>query len=120
MEEWEESETPPHDIRMTKKIIDALSAISIAIYFAVAIYAVVWEESPRAPGHLSIESKIIVWNAVPCLFGSMWLLVRYAKTLQEGFQGVFGSWWKLALVVCAGAVAFFLHNIDFLHRLVAR
>jgi hypothetical protein len=75
---------------MTKKIIDALSAISIAIYFAVAIYAVVWEESPRAPGHLSIESKIAVWSGVPLIFGGCWLIVRYAKAASEKFPLVFG------------------------------
>jgi hypothetical protein len=96
---------------MTKKIIDALSAVSVAIFLGIAIEAALWGESPRPPGHLSIESKILVWNAAPFLFGFVWLLVRYANTLRDKFQSVFGSWWKLAFGACVFALFFFLYNI---------
>jgi len=96
---------------MTKKIIDALSAVSVAIFLGIAIEAALWGESPRLPGHLSIESKIILWDMVPLLFGFIWLLVRYAETLRDTFQGVFGSWWKLAFAACVFVLFFFLHNI---------
>jgi hypothetical protein len=104
---------------MTKKIIDAISAVSVAIFLGIAIKFALWGESLRPPGHLSIESKILVWNGVPLLFGSMWLLVRYANTLRDKFQSLFGSWWKLAFSACVFALALFLHNLDFLHQLVA-
>jgi hypothetical protein len=96
---------------MTKKIIDALSAVSVAIFLGIAIEAALWGESPRLPGHLSIESKIILWDMPTFLFGFIWLLVRYAETLQDTFQSVFGSWWKFAFAVCVLALSFFLHNI---------
>jgi hypothetical protein len=105
---------------MTKKIIDAISALSVAIFFGIAIKFVVWGESPRLPGHLSIESKILVWNGVPLLFGSIWLLVRYANTLRDKYQSVFGSWWKLAFSGCVFVLFFFLHNIDWLRALLFR
>jgi hypothetical protein len=104
---------------MTKKVIDALSAVSVAIFLGLAIKFVAWGESPRAPGHLPTESKILVWNIVPLLFGAMWLLVRYANTLRERFQSVFGSWWKIAFSACVFAFLVFIYNLDFLHQLVA-
>jgi hypothetical protein len=104
---------------MTKKIIDAVSAVSVAIFLGIAVRFALLGESPHPLGHLSIESKILVWNGAPLLFGSMWLLVRYANTLRDKFQIVFGSWWKLAFFACVFALAFFLHNLDFFHQQVA-
>jgi hypothetical protein len=103
---------------MTKKIIDSISAVSVAIFLGIAIKSLVWGESPRPPGHLSIDSKILAWNVVPLLFGGMWLLVRYANTLRDKFQSVFGSWWKLAFSGCVFVLFFFLHNIDWLRALL--
>jgi len=105
---------------MTKKIIDAISAVSVAIFLGIAIKFALWGESLRPPGHLSIESKILVWNGVPFLFGFIWLPVRYANALRDKFQSVFGSWWKLAFGGCVFVIAFFLHNLDWIRALLHR
>jgi hypothetical protein len=105
---------------VSQKIIDAISAVSVAIFLGIAVKFVVWGETPRPPGHLSIDSKIVVWNLVPLLFGSMWLLVRYANTLRDKFQSVFGSWWKLAFSGCVFGLAFFLHHLASLGALLFR
>jgi hypothetical protein len=39
---------------------------------------------------LSIQSKIIVWDAAPNALGVSWLIVRYAKAARERFPLVFG------------------------------
>jgi hypothetical protein len=103
---------------MTKKIIDALSAVSVAIFFGIAIRFVVWGESPRLPGHPSMESKILVWNGVPLVFGCMWLLVRYANALRDKLQSAFGSWWKFVLFGCASVIFFCLHQLDSIRALL--
>jgi hypothetical protein len=105
---------------MTKKIIDAISAVSIAILFGIAIKFAMWGESPRPPGHLSIDSKILVWDLVPVLFGFIWLLVRYANALRDKFQNVFGTWWKFAFGMCVFVIFGFLHSVDWIRALVLR
>jgi hypothetical protein len=74
---------------MTKKIIDAISLAFIAVAIGVILRFSIWGESPRAPGHLSIESKILVWDLVPFLFGFFWLLFRYANALTTRFPFLF-------------------------------
>jgi hypothetical protein len=56
----------------------------------VIVWAAIWGESPRAPGHLSIQSKIIAWDVAPGVFGVNWLIIRYAKAAIEKFPRVFG------------------------------
>jgi hypothetical protein len=73
-----------------KKGVDVVSLASLALFVGVWIWVATWAESPRAPGHISVESKILVWNGVPFVFGGNWLLVRYAKAATEKFPLVFG------------------------------
>jgi hypothetical protein len=75
---------------MIKKVLDAISLASLAAFLGVVLWSTIWGESPRAPGHLSIESKIAVWSGVPLIFGGCWLIVRYAKAASEKFPLVFG------------------------------
>jgi hypothetical protein len=75
---------------MIKKIIDVISLASLGLFFGVIVWAAIWGEEPRAPGHLSVQSKIIVWDTAPVAFGVSWLIVRYAKAAVEKFPRVFG------------------------------
>jgi len=75
---------------MIKKILDVISFTSLAVIVGVGVWLAVWGEAPRAPGHLSIQSKIIAWNVVPGAFGFSWLIVRYANAARERFPRVFG------------------------------
>jgi hypothetical protein len=93
---------------MAKKVLDIMALAYIAVFLGVVVWVALWGESPRTPGHLSIESKILVWVIAPVAFGSMWLLVRYAKIVVERFQSVFGSRWKLMFSACVfGIILFF-------------
>ena len=76
---------------MFKKSLDVISLASIAVVLGVAVWVAIWGESPRAPGHLSIESKIIVSEVVPVSFGVIWLIFRYANAAREKFPLVFGG-----------------------------
>jgi hypothetical protein len=76
---------------MFKKILDVISLASIAVFLGVAVWGAIWGESLHAPGHLSIESKIIVSEVVPVSFGVIWLIFRYANAAREKFPFVFGS-----------------------------
>jgi hypothetical protein len=76
---------------MIKKVLDAISITSLAIVMGVGIWLAIWGEAPRAPGHLSIQSKIIAWNVVPGAFGLSWLIVRYANSAREKFPRIFGG-----------------------------
>ena len=75
---------------MIKKILDVISLASLAVFLGVALWTAIWGESPRAPGHLSVQSKITVWSGVPLIFGFSWLIVRYANAASEKFPLVFG------------------------------
>jgi hypothetical protein len=75
---------------MIKKILDVISITSLAVITGVGIWLAIWGEAPRAPGHLSIQSKIIAWNVVPGAFGLSWLIARYANAARERFPRVFG------------------------------
>ena len=85
-----ETRRPQSTREMTKKILDVISLSSIAVFLGVIVWAAIWGEAPRAPGHLSIQSKIVVWDAAPLALGVSWLIVRYAKTAVERFPRVFG------------------------------
>jgi hypothetical protein len=85
-----DSRRPQSTREMIKKILDIISLTSLAVFFGVIIWLAIWGESPRAPGHLSIQSKIVVWNGAPFVFGGIWLLIRYANAAVERFPRVFG------------------------------
>jgi len=68
-----------------KKGVDVISLAFIAVALGVISRFSIWGESPRSPGHLSIESKIILWDFVPFTFGFFWLLFRYANALAARF-----------------------------------
>jgi hypothetical protein len=72
-----------------KKGVDVISFAFIAVALGVILRFSIWGESPRAPGHLSIESKIILSDFVPFLFGFFWLLFRYANALGARFPFLF-------------------------------
>jgi hypothetical protein len=72
-----------------KKGVDVISLAFIAVAIGVILRFSVWGESPRAPEHLSIESKIIVWDIVPFSFGFIWLIARYANALGRRFPFLF-------------------------------
>jgi|HubBroStandDraft_3_1064219.scaffolds.fasta_scaffold236523_2 hypothetical protein len=75
---------------MIKKSLDVISLASLAVFLGVVMWWAIWGEAPRAPGHLSIQSKIIVWDIAPTAFGVNWLLFRYAQAAVERFPRVFG------------------------------
>jgi lipoprotein NlpI len=75
---------------MFKKSLDVISLASVAVFLGVAVWVAIWGESPRVPGHLSIESKIIVSEVVPVSFGVIWLIFRYARVATERFPLIFG------------------------------
>jgi hypothetical protein len=75
---------------MTKRIIDVLSLASIAVFLGVGVWLAIWGEGPRAVGHWSVQSKILVWDAAPFIFGGIWLIVRYARAATERFPLIFG------------------------------
>jgi hypothetical protein len=75
---------------MLKKIIDVISLASIAVFFGVAVWLATWGEGPRAPGQLSIQSKMVLLDAAPVTFGFIWLIFRYARAAVERFPRVFG------------------------------
>jgi hypothetical protein len=73
-----------------KKVLDVISLVAVAVFFAVVLWVAIRGEEPRAPGHLSIQSKLIVWDLAPAAFGFNWLIFRYAKAAAERFPRVFG------------------------------
>jgi hypothetical protein len=75
---------------MIKKIIDVISLTSVVTLLGVVAWLAIWGEEPREPGHWPVQSKILVWDAAPFVFGGNWLIVRYAKTATEKFPLVFG------------------------------
>jgi len=75
---------------MIKKILDVISLASVAVFLGVGLWLAIWGESPRAPGHWSVESKILVWDGGVFVFGFSWLIVRYANAARERFPLVFG------------------------------
>src|ERR1700744_935135 len=76
---------------MIKKTIDVVSLGSVAVPFCVIVWAAIWGESPRAPGHLSMQSTILVWDAAPAVFGVNWLIFRYTKSAAKRFPLLFSS-----------------------------
>jgi hypothetical protein len=50
-----------------------------------------WGEWPRGPGHLSLQSKIALWDGTPFAFSVIWLIFRYARAATERFPRVFGT-----------------------------
>jgi hypothetical protein len=104
---------------MIKKILDVISLASIVVFFGVVIWGAIWGEGPRAPGHLSIQSKIVAWDAAPLAFGVSWLLIRYAKAAAERFPRVFGHRGFLFYFVffLAGCV-FFVRLFSFVCRVI--
>jgi hypothetical protein len=95
---------------MIKKILDVISITSLAVITGVGMWIAIWGEAPRAPGHLSTQSKIIAWNVVPGAFGLSWLIVRYANAARERFPRVFGHRGLLFYF------AFFLAGVILLER----
>jgi hypothetical protein len=93
-----------------KKGVDVISLTSIAVAIAVILRFSIWGESPRAPGHLSMESKILVWDLAPFSFGFIWLLFRYVNVAAERFPRTFrllfgpprGLAFYFALIVVGG------------------
>lgn len=75
--------------KMTKRIFDVISLASIAVFFGVIVWFAIWGESPREPGHLSIQSKIVVWDTAPFAFGVIWLIIRTANPLAKRFPLLF-------------------------------
>ena len=67
-----------------------MSLASIAVAIGVVVWVAIWGEGPRAAGQLSIQSKILVWDAAPVVLGGNWLIFRYAKAAAERFPRVFG------------------------------
>jgi hypothetical protein len=61
---------------MFKKSLDIISLAAVAVFVGVGIWLAVWGESPREPGHISIQSKMIVADVVPLAFGVIWLIFR--------------------------------------------
>jgi hypothetical protein len=94
-----------------KKSLDVISLASVAVFLGVVVWFAIWGESPRAPGHLSIQSKIVVWDVAPLTFGVIWLLIRYADAAAERFPRVFGHRGLLFYFV------FFLGGVVLLERL---
>jgi hypothetical protein len=70
---------------MFKKSLDVISLVSLIVFLGDALWIAIWGESPRAPGHLSIQAKIAVWSGVPLIFGLSWLIVRYANAVAKRF-----------------------------------
>ena len=94
---------------MIKKILDVISLASLAVFLGVVLWTAIWGEEPRAAGQLSIQSKMLVWDAAPVVFGGNWLIVRYANAASEKFPLVFGRAGHRRLlfyfvVIFAGAV----------------
>jgi hypothetical protein len=104
---------------MIKKSLDVISLTSLAVVFGVVVWLAIWGESPRAPGHLSIQSKILVWDLAPTAFGVIWLLIRYANAAAERFPRVFGHRGLLFYFVffLAGCV-FFVRLFSFVCRVI--
>lgn len=73
-----------------KRFLDVISLAAIAVFLGVGAGVAVWGEGPRGPGHLSIQSKIVLLDGFPFAFGIIWLIFRYAKTATERFPLVFG------------------------------
>jgi hypothetical protein len=100
---------------MVKKVLDVISLASLAVAIGVILSFAIWGESPRAPGHLSIESKILVWDCAPLAFGFLWLLTRYENAAAERFPRVFGLLFGrrglLFYFVCFLGVIIFLENL---------
>jgi hypothetical protein len=80
----------PQRREMIKKILDAFSIMSIAAFLGVVMWLIVWGEEPHVPGHWSTQSLIVLWDVVPCAFGLIWLIIRYAKTAKDKFPLLFG------------------------------
>jgi hypothetical protein len=95
---------------MVKQVLDVISLTSLAIVIGVVVWFALWGESPRAPGHLSIQSKIVAWDVAPGAFGFSWLIVRYANAARDRFPLVFGSRGLLFYFVCFLGVLIFLEN----------
>ena len=81
---------PKSTPEMIKKTIDVISLASIAVFLGVAVWLAIWGEGPRGPGHWSTQSKILIWDGAPFVFGVSWLIVRYANAARERFPRVFG------------------------------
>jgi hypothetical protein len=74
---------------MIKKIIDIISLASLIAFAGVALWLAVFGESPHAPGHWSVQTKIVIWSGVPLIFGVSWLIVRYANAAAKRFPRLF-------------------------------
>ena len=70
---------------MFKKSLDIVSLVAIAVFGSIAIWLAIWGESPREPGHMSIQSKILLWDIAPFVFAPTWLIVRYANAAAARF-----------------------------------
>lgn len=84
---------------MIKKLLDLISLTSIAVFLGVVIWLAIWGEAPRAPGHLSIQSKIVLWDVAPCAFGVNWLIIRYANATEKRFPRLRGLLFYFALAL---------------------
>jgi hypothetical protein len=90
---------------MIKRILDIISLASVAVLIGVLLWAAIWGEGPRAPGHLSIQSKIVVWDFVPIMFGFNWLIYRFAKIGLERFPRQLASFTKILVgIIFCGLV----------------
>ena len=78
----------PQGIReMIKKTLDLISFESVAAFLGVVVWLAKWGEGAHGPGHWSIQSKILVWDAALLVFGVSWLIVRYANgAAAKGFR----------------------------------
>jgi hypothetical protein len=75
---------------MFKKSLDIVSLVAIAVFGSIAIWLAIWGESPREPGHMSIQSKILLWDIAPFVFAPTWLIVRYANAAAARFPFLLG------------------------------
>jgi hypothetical protein len=87
---------------MIKKILDAIALTSVAVLVGDVLWAAIWGEGPHAPGHMSIQLKILAWDSVPVLFGFNWLLGRFAKIAVERSPRLMAQLTK----ILSGAVLF--------------
>jgi hypothetical protein len=103
-----------------KKGVDVISLAFIAVAIGVILRFTIWGESPRALGHLSIESKILLWDFVPFLFGFFWLIFRYTNALAARFPLLFShAGRRPGLLFYFVQLVIALETLVFLERLFA-
>ena len=57
-----------------KGFLDVISLAAIAVFLGVAVWLAMWGEGPRGLRHLSIQSKIVLLDGFPFMFGCMLLI----------------------------------------------